>query len=301
MPKCTITGLHWNNPECPHDVQWPHPALAMGTILPVDKVNFRSLVLMLGGCLSELVRCDRAELRAPISKDGKRFPSYCSLEWLSLHIVQLRKTTDFICDLTPTMARLYPSIVIDHNLRLDTWMQEVAMVRDGLKHESIEFMQARQAHRERIANDYAHQELALIAAMTGTKLAKNGTLVRAAYIESIIANASLNEPEALERIISNNPNALQRARAILLNPTNKHSASALREAMLFAELFAPHDTIGKYEQYRAVMAALDDAVRRLDAPIELLMPALYKSETKLASDNIVLTELQKRLQALAGG
>jgi hypothetical protein len=99
----------------------------------------------------------------------------------------------------------------------------------------------------------------------------------------------------------NNPQALERAREILLNPTDDHSTGALREAMVFVELFAPHDTVGKYEQYRAVIASLDNALLKLDAPIELLMPTLYKAEQKATKDNAVLTELQKRLQALAGG
>lgn len=303
MPICTITGLHWKQPECPHDVHWPHPSLAMGSayVIPAElpAIPYRTYILMVGACLSELVRCERAILSSAISKDGKRFPEYCSLGWLTANIAALQDTTAFICQLTPKQAAYYPSLSIDPHLRLDSWLEEVAEVKAGLAHESLEFAQARQAKRDSMALQFAGREALLLQRITDKAISADQELVKAAYIERVCAEAR-DSQHAIDYTIHISELSLERAVAVMQAPEKRHTERLLKEVRLFVEIFAPHETLGDYAQYRLLMAHIDKALTNMGSLARLAdtMPIIIPKVDKVKSDNAVLAKLQERLQAM---
>jgi hypothetical protein len=303
MPICTITGLSWKQSECPPNMFWPHPALSMGTsyVIPADweSIPYRQYILMVGACLSTLVRANRAILKSAISNNGK-FPIYCSLDWLVLNIPKLQASTDLVCSLSDKVfTDNYPSLVIDHNLRLDGWLEEIQYVQDQRKHESLEYFKQREVTRIKLALEYSGREHLLVETLTNLAAKRDADTLRAAYIEKVCFSAHDGIGSEYENGLHVDNQSLKHAYGVMIQPTGK-SAFAIRQALKFAETFAPHTTLGEYAQYKALITHLSAALEKTGEALALSMPNFVHTPSiaKANADNVVLSKLQERLAAM---
>ena len=130
-------------------------------------------------------------------------------------------------------------------------------------------------------------------------LTKDQELIKAAYIERVCVEARESK-HAIDYTIHISELSLERAASVMHAPDKGVTSRMLKEVRLFVEIFAPHETLGDYAQYRLLMAHIDKALTNMGSLARLAdtMPLIIPKVDKVKSDNAVLAKLQERLAAM---